>query len=298
MPSVVPWVLTAAQIFISLVGLATNGFVLMVNYKDWAHSGPLAASDYFICSLAICNICLQTWSGADWLCELFQDNGILCNIVYTVKMIVSSYSLQLTAWLCVFYCVRIVVFHNCLLRWVQHHIKTSYKYFTFFSILLCFALGLPLTWTTRELFQLTNSTALGIDPVTEYGNIYRSALMFFGYAVPLFYVIFSGVNILRSLLIHMRRMRISMEKAHEALLEAHLHAGYTVLSLLLLFFVNFVSSLLVLMELFPRGDLRLFFCYLAIILYSPAHSLVLIRGNGKLRRAAAVIIRKLLRIKD
>ncbi|XP_053305976.1 taste receptor type 2 member 40-like [Spea bombifrons] len=301
MSSATTWALTAAQILTYLMGLAANGFVLKVSFVEWMLSGHVTSSDYFICCLAFSNIFLQTWFGADWVCDLLLESGPLCRMVYALKMMSCSYSLLLSSWLCVFYCVRIVSFQNGLLRLIQRNIRKSYKYVIVLSVLLCLAMGLPLAWIGKEVSitpqinssHWSNHTTCGYCFI----SIYRSVLLLFGYSMPLFYVILSAAFILRSLTIHMERMRVTMETGHESRVEAHVKAGYTVLSLLLLFALNFILSIIILIDIYPPGHPNLFACYLAITFYSLAHGIVLIRGNRRLREEAAETVRKLLKIK-
>ncbi|XP_053552356.1 taste receptor type 2 member 1-like [Bombina bombina] len=296
MASVNMLALSAVQMITCLLGLATNGFILLVSI--WAkiqHRLP-ASSDYFICSLAMSNLFLQVSSAGNWMCELFQESHPFCNIIYVLKMISSSCNLVLSSWLCVFYCSRIVVFHHCTLIWLQRTIKSSYKYFIFFSVFLCVLMGIPLMWTRKEdgfTIQSFNSSIPGNKTIKyTYMNLYRTFLVLFVYCIPLLCVLLSAGLILRSLSKHMRRLHITMRAGHEVRMEAHLQAGYTVLSLLILFIGYFVNSIIILIDVFPEGDTRLFICYLASFVYCLAHGMVLIRGNVKLRKVAAGILMK------
>ncbi|XP_075469173.1 putative taste receptor type 2 member 33 [Ascaphus truei] len=301
MPSVFTWALTAAQTVAFLVGVATNGFVLGVNLCDRISGSHITSSDQFMCSMAVSNLSLQFWTVANWICDHFKETGYSCQAIYAFKMVSSHCSLLLTASLCIFYCSRIVVFHHSLLLQLQTHIKSSYHYLIVWSFLICLVMGLPLAWTDerRESVLSTNFSLPGNSSTKNlsYMDTYRSLLVPFGYAMPLLCVLVSAGLIMRSLMKHMKRMRITMKTGHEVRMEVHLRAGSTVLSLLILFIAYFVSSILIVIDLFPDEDPRRAICYLASTLYSPVHSIVLIRGNTKLRGVAAGIARKLRRVK-
>ncbi|XP_071985540.1 taste receptor type 2 member 119-like [Engystomops pustulosus] len=296
MSSSIVWIFSGIQVSAFLVGLATNGFILGVNVMDLMLSVPLTKSDFYMCYLAATNLSLQIWTLAKWICSLAQEDGFFCRLMNALKVTSSSCSLLLTAALCMFYCSRIVVFKHCLFRWVQKHVTHNYRYPIFGSILLCVVMGLPLAWT-RSDYDNTQCNKLSAPcnrsiNAYSYQNIYRSIIILIGYSIPLFYVVLAAGLILRSLIHHMRRMQVSMRMGHEIRLTAHLQAGCSVLSLLVLFIVYFVLSVLLLTELPPKDSPLLYVCYCAPMLYSAAHSLVMIKGNVKLRSVAGDLLQK------
>ncbi|KAM4034346.1 taste receptor type 2 member 40-like [Anomaloglossus baeobatrachus] len=297
MSSTIIRVFSAVHILAFLCGLITNGFVLGVNIWNQKQSVPLTKSDFYMCYLAITNLSLHIWTTAKWICNNGQENDFICSLRNALKMTSSSCSLLLTASLCMFYCSRIVVFRCCFFRWVQKHVIHKYQYLIIVSVLFCVAMGLPLAWTT-DVYKNTSciiSSAPCNQTLNEpsYTLIYRSVIMLFGYAIPLFYVILSAGLILWSLVHHIRRMHMNMRKGHEIRMEAHIQAGCTVLSLLLLFSVYFVISVLLLTDVVPQDSPFLHASYLAPMLYSTVHGFIMIKGNIKLRKAARALIKKL-----
>ncbi|XP_075469172.1 taste receptor type 2 member 13-like [Ascaphus truei] len=306
MPSVFRWALTVVEIVAFLMGVATNGFVLGVNLCDWTSSRHHTSSDQYMCGMAVSNLSLQVWAGAKWICDLVRATAPLCQVIYALRMVSTHCSLSLTAWLCVFYCIRIVVFHHCLLQRLQRYMSYYYHQVILCTCLMCLLLGLPLAWNAKgSAYNSADSSVVNGSNIAgtnwtlsmSYAVTYRTVLIFGGYIAPLLVILLSAGLIMRSLTKHMKRMRVTMETGHKVRMEAHLSAGCTVLCLLLLFIGHFVFSMLIVIDLFPDGDMRLAICQLASTLYSPMHGLVLIRGNGKLRRASAGVVRKLCGVK-
>ncbi|XP_063819392.1 taste receptor type 2 member 9-like [Pseudophryne corroboree] len=294
MPSATVWGFTALMILVCLLSLTTNGFVLGVYLLDRIHSLPNTRADMYMFSTASSNFCLQIWSTASWICAFTQDKDSLCLIANAFKIIASSSSLLLAASLCMFYCSRIVVCKNSFIRRIQIQITRYYRFVIFGAIFLCTLMGLPLIWDGDNSVTIPCNSS--IVPCT-YMCIYRSVLVFFGYTMPLIYMLLSAGLILRSLNNHMRKMNVTLKTGHEVRMEAHLKAGHTVTSLLLLFIVYFVLSLLSLTEIVPQDSPLQYIFYLSPMLYSFVNGLVIIRGNSKLRRTAAGIMQKLQVVK-
>ncbi|KAM5140404.1 taste receptor type 2 member 119-like [Mantella aurantiaca] len=279
-------------------GLITNGFVLGVNLWDWIRSVRLTTSDFHMFSMALTNLLLQVWSAANWMCELSKPQGevYFCNAVYALKLMFSSSSLLLTASLCLFYCSKIVMFKSRLLRRVQKHITNYYWLIILASVLLCVTMALPLAWMGDDEENSQRRASLVPCNATKisYMSIYRSVLVTFGYTMPVFCVLLSAYLILRSLTKHMRKMHVTIRTGHGVRMEAHVQAGYTVLSLSLLFLAYFALSLLLITKLAAQGSMIYYICYASPMVYSLIHSLVMIKGNGKLRRTVAGFMRHLL----
>ncbi|KAM3913336.1 taste receptor type 2 member 119-like [Leptodactylus fuscus] len=297
MSSVIIWTFNSVQILACLTGFITNGFILGVNIWDQKHSAPLTTSDLYMCYLAMINLTLEIWTNAQWVCNLTEDEGFVCSLMNALKMISTTCGLLVTSSLCMFYCSRIVILKCCFFRWVQKHITRHHHYLIIGCVLLCVMLGLPLAWTGDGYEQplCMNGSALCKKMINQYSykNIYRSIILLFGYAIPLFYVVMSAGLILRSLIHHVKRMHKSLTMGHEIRTKAHLQAGCTVLSLLVLFVVNFVISVIFLTDVVPQQNPFFSVCYCAPMLYSVVHSLVLIKGNVKLRNAVGGLKKKL-----
>nr|DBA14903.1 TPA: hypothetical protein GDO54_004180 [Pyxicephalus adspersus] len=286
--------ITAAQIVTCFFGFITNGFILGVNFQDWIRSIPLTTSDFYMSFMALINIFLQIWTAADWMCDQSEDQSreYFCKIVYACKMMTSSSSLLLTASLCLFYCSKIVVLKSHLLRWSQNHITSYYRPITAAILLLCILMALPLAWigddeedrACKGFLVPCNQTR------TSYMIRYRPVLIVFGYTLPVTCVLLSAFLILRSLIKHMKKMRVTIRVR----MEAHVQAGYTVLLLLILFCIYFVLSLLLLIKMAPKGSIIYYTCYTTPLVYSLIHSLVLIKGHAKLRQTVAGFMKKLL----
>nr|DBA14902.1 TPA: hypothetical protein GDO54_004179 [Pyxicephalus adspersus] len=283
--------ITAIQIVASFLGIVTNGFMLAVNLLDWKHCKGLNASDYFICAVGFSNLSSQIWSGLHWFCQPFWNLGFLCPIAYALKMISIQCSLVVSSMLCVFYCTRILNLNNALFRFYQRHYQESYRSVIIKSFTVCTMMGWPLLWVQEKPSNLpfsncTSNFSMSKTHYDIYFGIYRLLVLSFGYTFPLVLTIGSASLILISLLQHTNRMRDAFNTKHEAFIDAHLRAGYTILSILLLFVMYFITAIINIIDILKEGDRGYFICQLVSVIYAPALSIVLIRGNTKLKNAA------------
>ncbi|XP_018408685.1 PREDICTED: taste receptor type 2 member 40-like [Nanorana parkeri] len=295
--------LTALQVVVLLLGIVTNGFMLGVNLSDWKGCRSLTASDYFICAVGFSNLSLQIWSGFGWFCDLFWNFDAFCRSAYALKMISIQSSLTVSGLLCVFYCTRILTFNHTLFRVCQRHFLKSYRQIIIICHILCVVMGSPLFFI-GEKYQGQNKDL----PLANDSSIYRDTLMYeeplflayrtlvlaFGYTIPLALTIGSASLIITSLLRHMNRIRDTLNTKNEAFIDAHLCAGFTVLSLLVLFVMYFITAIINIIEIFKVGEPGSIICQLVSMLYAPAHSVVLIRGNSKLKKASANVLERMM----
>ncbi|XP_077323283.1 taste receptor type 2 member 4-like [Lithobates pipiens] len=288
--------LTALQVVALSVGFATNGFMLGVNLRDWKQCGDITAADHFICAVGFSNLSLQIWLGFNWFCDLLWNSDLFCRSAYALKMISVQCSLTVSGLLCVFYCSKILTFNHALFRWHQRHFLGSYRRVIICSMIVCALMGCPLfSAGEKQPIQKNLPSANGSSVLngtttyddTYYLSIYRVLVLPFGYTIPLGFTIVSASLIIISLKRHMSRMRNTLNAKHEAFVDAHLCARTTVLSLLLLLVMYFIIAVINIIDIFKEGDPRLAVCQLVAALYAPAHSIVLIRGNSKLKNAAA-----------
>ncbi|XP_077323284.1 taste receptor type 2 member 1-like [Lithobates pipiens] len=291
--------LTALQVVALLVGFATNGFILGVHLLDWKQSKALTPAGHFICSVGLSNLLLQTWLGFGWICDLFWSSDLFCRFAYASKMISIQCSLLLSGQLCVFYCIKILTFTHSFLNFYQRRFLKSYKIIIVSAVILCAVIGGPLFWIGENHLPFPNGSSVFGDTKTKeetFSEIYRYFVLCYGYTFPLALTIVSASLLIISLMLHMNRMRNTLNTKRGAFINAHLWAGVTVLSLLLLFFMCFVAAIFNMIPLFKKGDPGFGLCQLVFMIYAPAHGTVLITGNSKLRSVAAKVKERIVRV--
>ncbi|XP_078509057.1 taste receptor type 2 member 40-like [Lissotriton helveticus] len=269
----------------SLLGLSSNCFMVVLNMADWARGRSLTTSDRFIVFLGLSNIVFQCTLAGSNSCDFLWQGTYpvhpLCPTLYMLMMFSALCSFWVTAWLCVFYCTKIANFPHPVFQRLKLRITALVPWLLLSSVLLSLATNLPLAWSERYLV-LKNSTTL-LEHFGYY-SVNRIFLISFGYTCPLALVTVSAAMILTSLCKHYHRVQRHQVSFSKASMEAHQGAGRSVLSLLLLYLCYHVFMTVLLIDFVQYGSVEYWACLSAVSCYPLAHSLVLIRGNAKLRK--------------
>ncbi|OBS80309.1 hypothetical protein A6R68_21483 [Neotoma lepida] len=99
-----------------------NGFMIMVLGREWMRNRALSAVDMIVASLASSRFCLH---GMTILTNLLASFGFCfqANLVGILWDFTNTLILWLTAWLAVFYCVKISSFSHRALFWLKWRIS-------------------------------------------------------------------------------------------------------------------------------------------------------------------------------
>ncbi|XP_069461365.1 taste receptor type 2 member 40-like [Ambystoma mexicanum] len=129
------------------IGLAGNVHIVVVYLLDWAKRKSLASSEKILCFVGVSNIALAfvlttdnvfyyTWRG-------FYSLHSSLVAFFVVQMFLFFCSLWLTAWLCVFYCLKVVNFsHPALLR-VKPRISSMVPWLLLVSVVVSLVTSIP-----------------------------------------------------------------------------------------------------------------------------------------------------------
>ncbi|XP_025874147.1 taste receptor type 2 member 143 [Vulpes vulpes] len=106
----------------SLAAMLQNGFMVTVLGREWVRRRTLPAGDMIVASLAASRFCLH---GVAILNNLLIFFGFYFVRDYynTLWHFVNTLTLWLTAWLAVFYCVKVAVFSHPVFFWLKWRIS-------------------------------------------------------------------------------------------------------------------------------------------------------------------------------
>lgn len=268
-------------------GVFFNSLIAVVYFKDWRQSVKSRVCEQILLSTSITNVLLQCLITFDGVLYIYGTHVLFIKEVYILDYVffflLMECSFWLTCWLSIYYCLKIVNFsHQIFLR-----IKT--KFFSFATqVLLGTAAGsllinLPFVWTVdiRFLQNLTstdeNNYNLDVNlPFTIFN-------MMLGCCVPsLLTSISMGLSV-TYLLRHVFRVKSDPSQFKAVQLEAHITAVRTMVVRLILdlaFFLIIAGSLT---SEFSFGESWGAVCWILVIFYPTAQSVVLILGNSRLR---------------
>ncbi|XP_054843606.1 taste receptor type 2 member 40-like [Eublepharis macularius] len=300
---------TAGTVYLSVI--MTHGLIIVVNLSDWSKGNGLMPNDEILASLALSNLCFSSSSIADYFCSLIWEDfysvfNKVQRVIFTLDIATSFSSFWFTAWLSVFYCMKIVNFKQAFLLKMKLKFSGLIHWLLLGSTVVSLGAALLFQWAVRitahgkEAKETSNQTAglpstfngtcnnVNEKPILLHMSpFYRLLIILLGCSVPLMVVVSSSVPVLYSLVRHTQKAEESLSPFQ---LEAHLSAAKAVLSLLLCYAVLVTSQTLIRMEIFRNWTYQYFLCLSIQLATLLAQSTVLIRSNPKLKQAAAQLL--------
>nr|XP_020644812.1 taste receptor type 2 member 4-like [Pogona vitticeps] len=284
--------LLVARIILSLGGIISNSFIIATMIKKWAKCRRLASNDQLLLSLGLSNFCASALEIIFYLPRFWTGILLLFPPLYFFSFIVVMSRFWFTAWLCIFYCIKIMssthpLFIQCKLRisWLIPRLLVG-------SLLISIFIFPFRNVFVQTQMNITTNATNGIKEMAPYGFTLPLGGIFFVVAsgCPLLVVLLCSILVVASLCKHIRRMTDKESCFQGFQTEGHVKAARTVLSLLFIYISFYVAhTLSVTMDWADNGHI---FVTIAMTMYSPAQAFILLMVNPKLKQAAARILER------
>uniref|UniRef100_A0ACB8ESG9 Uncharacterized protein n=1 Tax=Sphaerodactylus townsendi TaxID=933632 RepID=A0ACB8ESG9_9SAUR len=297
--------------FIYLLLIMINGLIIVVNLMDWSKGRSLMPNDEILSSLALFNLLFATLLILDYYLslnweEFYSTFYNVQRVMLTLDIITSCSSFWCTAWLSVFYCVKIVNFKQAFLLRLKLKFPGLVRWLLLGSTSVSLGAAVLLQWaiTTamhkKKATDLTNQTT-SLPPTFNcthnYGNIetivilmsphYRVLIVMLSCSIPLMVVVCSLVLVLYSLFRHTQKLGQNLPPSQ---LKAHVNAAKTVLSLLLCYVAQVISQTLARFEIYRNWYYEYFLCLTVQLATLLAQNTILSRSNPKLKQTAVWLL--------
>ncbi|XP_061465796.1 taste receptor type 2 member 40-like [Rhineura floridana] len=293
-----------------LLVIITNGLIVGVNLADWMKGRSLMPSGKILVSLGLSNLCFSTAITLDYFIshiwkQVYRTFYMVQKITLTLDIAMSFW---FTAWLSVFYCMKIVNFKQSFLLKVKLKFSSLVHWFLLGSVLASFGATILVLWAFTKITQgnptkyLNNQTIVPPSDFNLTNNYkkqkilvhmtlyYRLLIIILGCSVPLVVVIVSSVSVLNFLFRHAQNLEQNASIFHNPCLEVHLNAAKSVLSLVLSYISLFVCEILMRTEIFPNWTYQYFLCLTFQLSTLVAQGFILITSNPKLKQSAVQIL--------
>ncbi|XP_078510292.1 taste receptor type 2 member 1-like [Lissotriton helveticus] len=279
---------------ITLLGTVFNSFIVFLSFRCWVRNRKQHSLELILIFLGLSNISSGSLLVTDHVC-LFT---LVCNSEHQAVVKAFRYFIEcsivtsfwFTAWLCIFYCVKIMNVQHVLLLWLKTKISQVLPWMFLGSVLAALLTSPPAL--TGITVAPMNSTEMDLENQTikEYKMTFSLSFQIyvgaFGYCMPLLVVTLSVLLIITSLCQHVRHMALNVDGFHRPRMDIHIRAAMTVVSLWILYFSFYLAIMLTI-----TGSLgavtSLSFPVLALVTscYSPVQAWILILGNSKLKES-------------
>ncbi|XP_063789009.1 taste receptor type 2 member 1-like [Pseudophryne corroboree] len=282
-----------------IIGTLTNGFIVFVNFHDWLRGKPLNTSDQLVVSLALSNTCASCANAAIIVCAVYYTDIFLVYYVFCTLYSIMSYcifsSSWLSAWLCLFFCLKIISFKSGCFAWMKTKVATIVPWLILLSQVLSFCLSIPFFFSFTQVFE-PNSTAetgtnytSGVVVGYEMNSLYNFISMFVNCFIPFLIVMITTGRIIASLHNHARHMRQNMEDDRGPSVKAHQGAARTMMSLLFLYLIFYVVELGI--GFLTMLNPIFWICFVLIFSFPTVQSFIVIMGNVKLKQMCLKLLK-------
>ncbi|XP_062977650.1 taste receptor type 2 member 1-like [Elgaria multicarinata webbii] len=274
---------------LALCGLISNGFIVTVKITEWAKSKRLTSSNQLLLSIGISNFISTILAAVYFLCEFLTEtrNCILMEIINGVSNFAVYFRFWLTALLCVFYCIKIVNSNHSVFLWCKMRISWLIPQLLVGSLVI--SMIVSIFSVQQGSIQSKSNTTANIRNVTQaktlipLSTFYKLLFLSIGSGCPLLVVLLCSILVVASLCRHVCRMTSKESSFRSLQAEAHVRAAGTVLSLLILYLLLYLTENATM--LIDADKYRFFYLFMVLV-YAPAQATILILINPKLNQGA------------
>lgn len=280
---------------LALGGLISNAFIIAVIVIEWATSRSLNTSDLLLLSLGMSNI----WSTVSVTAVVYGEHcnfkyslmSHAINIFFSIAMLCRFW---LNAWLCVFYCIKIVNCTHSLFLWCKQRISWLLPRILLASALISI-LSSVFAFQPVPVRLQSNTTVNTTDIVQEELEItvlssYKIFFFIIGSSCPLLVVLICCIFIVASLYRHVCQMTGKESTFRNPQTEAHFKAAGTVLFLLFIYLSSFVAQIWAVKIKSKENKIAFCVCAMVMMGYSLAQATVLVLVNPKLKQAVTLML--------
>ncbi|XP_065257536.1 taste receptor type 2 member 40-like [Emys orbicularis] len=280
-----------------ITGIIANGLMIVVNCSEWIRSRKLTCCDMILTSLGISRFFLQ-WTifiNNIFFFALSPVTNGQCDIwrnFYIFWMYLNTLSLWFATWLSVFYCVKIANFSQPLFLWLKRRISGLVPQLLMGSLLVSLVTCLPsVNVIERKFINNSTNNLSGNTRVDCRHNMNSSPdlviLYMLGYSFPFFIFVVPAVLLITSLWRHTKRMGKNTNISRDTITEAHVSVIKGLIAFIFFYISYFVALVLFLLQIFDHSSLSfMWFCIVVMAAYPSWHSVILILGNPKMKKAA------------
>ncbi|NXO41482.1 T2R40 protein, partial [Locustella ochotensis] len=270
--------------------------ILAASLSSCIRSKTWSPYDMIMISLSSARLILQSWTTLDLFINILRGcyNCEENVFVFTrpMYMFLNCSGLWFSAWLAVFYCIKVASFTQSFFIWTKQRIARLVPWMLLTSWLCSITAAIPFAWDVYRAHNnftappsMTNSSAMRTTSKDSLGVLIL--LCSASTALPLTLSVVSSVLLIWSLWVHTRRMQNNASGFSDPSLEAHMTAIKSVCSFLILYILYFICLLLLLYSDFLSLSDEESICEALIAACPTGHTIVLIWSNPKLRELPA-----------
>ncbi|KAM9305081.1 taste receptor type 2 member 4-like [Gastrophryne carolinensis] len=285
-----------------LLGIVLNSWIIFVNVEDWRKGGRMSPCDHILSLMGIVNTLLQgLFSTGMILTEMgagktsVQANMIIIKIIN----ILIGCNLWLTAWLSIYYCLKIVPFSKGSLLFLKMRISSLVLKLLAITMIDSIGLAVLSHWsfhaeaiaatitnvTNVTCYSFKKSCRLVVSPVYLIVVLVECFLALILTLVPI------AVTLI-SLWRHVRMIKRKDVNSSRFQTQAHILAAKTMLLLLTIHVVFYGACVASVLKSFRVDDITMYVSSYFLLVYPITQAVVIITRNSKLSTAWRRLMRQ------
>ncbi|XP_075421254.1 taste receptor type 2 member 7-like [Ascaphus truei] len=267
---------------------------MAVSYRNWRKDTSLNLCDLILLSMGLSNLAMQCIMNTQSFVLLLQSHIWFYSKIHSslifLQLSLIFLSFWLTAWLCVYYCIKIANFMHHLFFRVKLWISSVLQKLLLMSAVGSFIISVPSLWTCRQIYHQENSTyslTANCSSVSETPAFYISNIVILavlGSCLPFLLSLISIGLTLTSLWRHIWRMKQKTSDFSIPRLQVHSRAARTMILLVVLSMSLCITQLYFFIPHDDPKNIFMTICWFFSLCYPTAQAFLLIQGNTKLRR--------------
>lgn len=268
----------------SLAAMLQNGFMVAVLGREWVRSQALPAGDMIVAWLAAFRVCLHGLAILNnFLNFMFGSKNDYFGTLWDFTNTVTCW---LTAWLAVFYCVKISSFSHPVFFWMKWRISRSVPRLLLGSLILGGLSAIStVTGNTVTSQMMARENCTFNYRVRAFFQYYHRCHAILTSGTPFFLFLLSIILLMFSLYWHLGQMRHHRPRPHDHSMQAHTTALKS-----LAFFLIFYTSYVLLLSISTAQVITIYSSWRwawEVITYTgiSLHSTILMLSSPKMRRA-------------
>ncbi|XP_058425676.1 taste receptor type 2 member 143-like [Diceros bicornis minor] len=276
----------------SLAAMLQNGFIVAVLGREWMQCLTLPSGDMIVACLAASRFCLHGMA----LLASFN----FCSIVYyfnTPWDLINTLTYWLTAWLAVFYCVKISSLSHPIFFWLKWRISRSVPKLLLGSLIISGVTVIPVATGNLILQQMiaSQSSHGNCTLADRTQTFYRYFLLpnvVLVWLIPFLLFLVSTLLLMFSLHRHLQQMRDHRPGPCDPSTQAHTMALRS-LAFFLIFYTSYFLSLIIAVNKITTLQ-NLWHWAWKVVTYAGIclHSSILVLSSPKLRKSLKMMVWK------
>ncbi|NWS22811.1 T2R41 protein, partial [Pachyramphus minor] len=286
----------ATVTFEAFAGMWINAFIVSV-ICSWVKRKTLNSNEKILLFLGCARFCFLCISWVYSFLSIIYPHFLYVHptlpLLTSIQSFLNYSNIWVSAFLCVFYCIKIANFRNSFFIYLKVKIDRMVPWLLLGSVFSSLVIGIIVyNVTDKALCENLNFTCQGrIWKASIRIEEYFFPIYFisgFGFATSFMTVTFSALLLLFSLWRHKHNMQTNSMK--DLSMDAHIKAMKSIISFFVMYSFNFVFLILSLIYSISGQNHMMFLFSVFLYAFPGFHSIILIFSNPKLKKTLLSIV--------